>query len=256
MPDVPTLLGRLAPTQPFDATEFGDVDVQPLSQIQKLTGAFLGRNWVTVPHVTHHDEIDVTKLEAWRRQRNEAAGAGEKLTLLPILVKRLAAVLGEFPHFNASLSDDGESLIVKRYVNIGVAVDTPRGLLVPVIRDVDSKSEEDVAAELSAIANKARQKGLTVAEMSGGSFSVSSLGHVGGTAFTPIINVPDVAILGITRIQERPTRGKDDTIEWRSMLPLSLSYDHRVINGADAAQFVRRLGERVSAYPELQQRKS
>jgi pyruvate dehydrogenase E2 component (dihydrolipoamide acetyltransferase) len=233
-------LARLAPFPDVDFSEFGEVEVTPLSRIQKLTGAFLGRNWVTVPHVTHHDEVDVTQAEDWRRTANAVATA--KVTPVVLLAKALALVLRDFPQFNSSLSPDGGSLIVKKFINIGIAVDTPAGLLVPVLRDCDTKPLALIAAELAALAEKARTKGLSMMEMSGGSMSISSLGHIGGTAFTPIVNSPDVAILGATAIQLRPAPGEDGSVTWRKMLPLSLSYDHRVINGSDAARFVVAIG--------------
>jgi pyruvate dehydrogenase E2 component (dihydrolipoamide acetyltransferase) len=239
------LLARLAPSQAVDFTEFGEVERIALSKVQKLTGAFLGRNWVTIPHVTHHDEIDIEDLEHARTRWAEREG--RKLTLAPLLMRALVIALRQFPHFNASLSEDGEALILKRYFNIGVAVDTPKGLLVPVLRGVDSKPLAGLSDELAASAQKARDKGLSLAEMSGSSICLSSLGHIGGTGFTPIINAPDVAILGVTRTQERAIRGPDGAVVWRRMLPLSLSYDHRVINGADAARFVRALGDALAS---------
>lgn len=245
MTDVPTLLASLAPLPQVDFAEFGEVEIRKMSRIQQLTGAFLGRNWVAIPHVTHHDEVDVTAAETRRKQWN-AANREAKLTPVILLVKALASVLPAFPHFNASIGGDGKTLVMKKYVNIGVAVDTPNGLLVPVIRGVDRKGLRELAAELAATAAKARTKGLSMAEMSGSSMSVSSLGHIGGTAFTPIINAPDVAILGATAIQLRPAPGPDGGVVWRRMLPLSLSYDHRVINGADAAKFVRAVGETLA----------
>ncbi|MCB5945653.1 2-oxo acid dehydrogenase subunit E2 [Acidocella sp. KAb 2-4] len=245
MVDVPTYLASLAPLPEADFSEFGEVEIQPISRIQQLTGAFLGRNWVTIPHVTHHDEVDVTDAEArrtaWNKDHPEA-----KLTPVVLQVKALAAVLPAFPHFNASLSGDGKSLILKKYVNIGVAVDTPRGLVVPVIRNVGQNTVAELAAQLAQMAEKARTKGLSMAEMAGSSMAISSLGHIGGTAFTPIINAPDVAILGVTAVQLRPAPAPDGGIVWRKMLPLSLSYDHRVINGADAARFVRAIGQKLS----------
>jgi pyruvate dehydrogenase E2 component (dihydrolipoamide acetyltransferase) len=224
----------------IDFSEFGEIEVRPLSRIQKLTGAFLSRNWVAIPHVTHSDEVDVTEAEDRRRALGQDQGI--KLTPVVLLVKALAHALGQFPQFNASLSADGQSLIYKKFVHIGVAVDTPGGLLVPVLRDCDRKDLATIAGELSAIAEKARTKGLAMQEMMGSSMSISSIGHIGGTAFTPIVNAPDVAILGSTAIQLRPAPAEDGSIIWRKMLPLSLSYDHRVINGADAARFVRAIG--------------
>jgi pyruvate dehydrogenase E2 component (dihydrolipoamide acetyltransferase) len=240
--DLDALVSSLAPWPDVDFSEFGDVEIRKLSRIQRLTGQFLGRNWLAIPHVTHHDEVDVTAMEerraAWNRDH-----PGIKVTPVVLMVRALGRTLADFPLFNASFSGDGQSLVLKRYINIGVAVDTPNGLLVPVIRDVDRIGLVEIASSLTALAEKARTKGLSLAEMSGSSMSLSSLGHIGGTAFTPIINAPDVAILGATAMQDRPARGKDDTIVWKRMLPLSLSYDHRVINGADAARFVKAVGK-------------
>ena len=245
MRDVPSVLAKLAPIQDADFGEFGDVETMPLSKIQQLTGAFLGRNWVTIPHVTHHDEVDVTATEA-RRAAWNADHADMRITPVALQVAAVARALREYPKFNGSFSTDGMTFVQKRYVNIGVAVDTPRGLLVPVLRAVDGKSLAEIAAELATVAEKARSKGLSMAEMSGGSMTLSSLGHIGGTAFTPIINGAEVAILGTTAIQVRPMPAPDGGIAWRKMLPLSLSYDHRVINGADAGRFARTVGDALA----------
>lgn len=233
-----TLLASLPPWPAVDFSEFGEVEIRKLTRVQKLTGQFLARNWLAIPHVTHHDEVDVTEAEA-RRIAWNSAHPDMKVTPVALAVRALATVLHDFPQFNASLGSDGQSLILKKYVNIGVAVDTPSGLLVPVIREVDKMSIAEIGQAIAEIAHKARTKGLSAAEMAGSSMSFSSLGHIGGTAFTPIINAPDVAILGATAIQDRPCRADNDTVIWRKKLPLSLSYDHRVINGADAAKFVR-----------------
>lgn len=241
MRDVPSLLAKLAPIPDADFSEFGPVEVLPLSKVQQLVGAFLGRNWVTIPHVTHHDEVDVTDAEARRVEWN-AEHPDEKLTPVALLVCAMAQALAEIPKFNASLGGDGKTIVQKHYVNIGVAVDSPRGLLVPVLRSVADKGVVEVAQELTKLADKVRGKGLSMAEMSGGSMTLSSLGHIGGTAFTPIINAPEVAVLGALAIQERPAPGPETGIVWRKMLPLSLSYDHRVINGADAARFCKAVG--------------
>jgi pyruvate dehydrogenase E2 component (dihydrolipoamide acetyltransferase) len=241
MSDMLAHLSSLAPFPNHDFSEFGDTETVSLSRIQQLTGAHLGRNWIAVPHVTHHDEIDVTSIEAERKAWN-GAHPDARLTPVILLVRAVALALAQFPTFNASLSTDGKSLILKRYCNIGVAVDTPRGLVVPVLRDAASRPLPELASELARLADKARSKGLAMADMAGGSMTVSSLGHIGGTAFTPLINVPEVAILGATSIQVRPYPGDGDGIVWRKMLPISLSYDHRVINGADAARFVREVG--------------
>jgi pyruvate dehydrogenase E2 component (dihydrolipoamide acetyltransferase) len=242
MTTVADSLARLAPLPESEFSAFGPIETVQLTRYQQLTGAFLGRNWVTIPHVTHHDEVDIGLLGD-RRTEWEQAHPGMRLTPVAVLIKALAGALRLFPNFNSSLSNDGRSLILKGYFNIGVAVDTPKGLLVPVLRSCDTKSLAEVATELAAISETARTKGLSMAQMSGSSMAVSSLGHIGGTAFTPIINAPDVAILGVMRSRETPHRGPGGEIVWRTMLPLSLSYDHRVINGAEAARFVKATGE-------------
>ena len=238
------LLEGLAPWPQTDFAEYGAVRSRPLSKIQRLVGSFLGRNWVAIPHVTHQDEADITEMEARRSAHNDLGGA--KLTAVPLLVKAMADGLKAFAQFNASIDAAQGNLVLKDYVHIGVAVDTPGGLLVPVIRDCDGKSVAQIAAELAAVSEKARTKGLSMAEMSGGCMTLSSLGHIGGTGFTPIVNAPEVAILGVTRAQTVATRGQDDSVVWRQMLPLSLSYDHRVINGADAARFTRYIAGRLA----------
>jgi len=227
---------NLPPWPQVDFAEFGEIEVKPVSRIQKLTGAFLSRNWLTIPHVTHQDDADITTLETFRKAYNEG-GAAVKLTPLVFLIKAAVRALQAFPQFNASLDGDGKNLVLKKYFHIGVAVDTRFGLLVPVLRDCDKKSVLELAAELTAVSLKAREKGLSMAEMSGGCFSISSLGGIGGTGFTPIINAPEVAILGVTKTRLTPQPSDDGGVEWRKKLPLSLSYDHRVINGADAARF-------------------
>src|SRR5579859_2970164 len=227
---------HLPPWPQVDFAEFGEIEVKPVSRIQKLTGAFLSRNWLTIPHVTHQDDADITNLEAFRKAYNDG-GATVKLTPLVFLIKAAVRALQAFPQFNASLDGDGKNLVLKKYFHIGVAVDTRFGLLVPVLRDCDKKSILELAAELTAVSSKAREKGLSMAEMSGGCFSISSLGGIGGTGFTPIINAPEVAILGVTKTRLMPQASDDGGVDWRKTLPLSLSYDHRVINGADAARF-------------------
>ncbi len=239
--DLNSLIGSLPPLPEADFAEFGEVEVRKLTRVQRMTGQFLARNWIAIPHVSHHDEIDVTGAELRRAEWNKA-NQGTKITPVALLVKALAMALDEYPQFNASLAGDGQSIVFKKYFNIGVAVDTPGGLLVPVLREVDKLGLSEIAEAVAAMAEKARTKGLSIAEMSGSSISLTSLGHLGGTAFTPIINAPDVAILGATAMVERPVRGAEDTIVWKKMLPLSLSYDHRVINGADAARFVNAIG--------------
>jgi pyruvate dehydrogenase E2 component (dihydrolipoamide acetyltransferase) len=229
-----------------DFAKFGPVEAKPLSRIRKLSGGFLHRNWVSIPHVTQHDEADITELEAFRKENAQVAEKGGfKLTMLAFLVKASVNALKQFPEFNASLDNTGENLIVKKYYHIGVAVDTPEGLVVPVIRDADRKGVFDVARELAEISKLAREKKLKPDAMRGGTFSISSLGGIGGTAFTPIINAPEVAILGVARSQMKPVY-KDGTFVPRLMLPLSLAYDHRVIDGAAAARFTTYLASVLS----------
>lgn len=236
-----------AAESPF--AKFGPVETRPISRIQQAAGDLLARSWAKIPHVTHHDEIDVTNLEALRR-RLATENPSEKLTPLAFFIKAVAKVLQEFPNFNASIDESGKVLIIKRYVHIGVAVDTPNGLLVPVIRDCDQKSLIEIAHAVADLSSRAREKGLPLSEMSGGCFSISSLGTLGGVGFTPIINSPEAAILGISRLVERPRRASaSDGLDWRLMAPLSLSYDHRVINGAQAGRFMNRMAE-ILAVPE------
>ena len=228
--------------------KFGAVETRPLSRIRKLSGGFLHRNWVGIPHVTQHDEADITELEAYRKENAQVAEKqGFKLTMLAFLVKASADALRQFPDFNSSLDAGGENLILKKYYHIGVAVDTPDGLVVPVIRDADRKGVFDVARELADISKRAREKKLKPDEMRGGTFSISSLGGIGGTAFTPIINAPEVAILGVSRSQMRPAY-KDGAFVPRLMLPMSLAYDHRVIDGAAAARFTTHLASVLSDF--------
>lgn len=225
----------LLPWPSIDFTKFGPIERQPLSRIKKISGANLHRNWVRIPHVTNNEEADITELESFRVKLNEEhAKAGTKFTMLAFLLKACAVALRKFPQFNASL--DGDDLVLKGYVHIGFAADTPNGLVVPVIRDVDQKSLSQLALETAALAAKARDGKLTPAEMSGGCFSISSLGGFGGTTFTPIINAPEVAILGVCRSAMKPVWNGSEFVP-RLMLPLSLSYDHRVIDGASAAKF-------------------
>lgn len=220
-----------------DFSQFGETEVRPLTKIKKLSGAGLHRNWVTVPHVTHQEEADITELEAFRKEMNEEAKKqGFRLTLIAFLLKASVAALKQFPDFNASLDRSRENLILKKYFNIGVAVDTPEGLVVPVIRDVDRKAIFELAKELGEFSEKARARKLTPTDMSGGCFTISSLGGIGGTGFTPIVNAPEVAILGITRSRTLPVYRNGEFVP-RLILPLSLSYDHRVIDGAAAACF-------------------
>ncbi|WP_375398855.1 2-oxo acid dehydrogenase subunit E2 [uncultured Sphingomonas sp.] len=234
----------LPPWPQVDFAAYGEIEPKKLSRIQKLVGGFLARNWVTIPHVTHHDDADITDFETRRKAHNEAGGT--KLTLVPLIVKAMADALAAMPQFNASLDIANGVLVMKRYVHVGVAVDTPGGLLVPVIRDCDAKSLDILAIEIAALSDKARTKGLSANEMEGGCITLTSLGHIGGTAFTPIVNAPEVAILGVARARPVAVPGPDDAVLWRQMLPLSLSYDHRVINGADAARFVRFVADRLA----------
>jgi pyruvate dehydrogenase E2 component (dihydrolipoamide acetyltransferase) len=225
----------LLPWPKVDFAAFGPVERQPLSRLRKLAGANLARNWAMIPHVTQVDEADITELEAFRVRLNEEQGeGGPKVTLLAFLMKACAAALRRFPDFNASL--DGDSLVLKRYLHLGFAADTPNGLVVPVVRDVDRKGVLDLAREVAALAAKARAGKLSPAELQGGCFSISSLGGIGGTAFTPIVNAPEVAILGVSRAAMRP-QWNGQEFRPRLMLPLSLSYDHRVIDGAAGARF-------------------
>ena len=226
-----------------DFAKFGAIETRPLSRIRKIAAANLHRNWVTIPHVTQFDEADITEMEAFRKELNaQYAKQNIKITPLAFLLKAAASALQKYPEFNASLDVSGENLVLKKYVHIGVAVDTPEGLMVPVLRDVDKKSLAQLAKELGEISAKARAKKLSATEMQGGCFSISSLGGIGGTAFTPIINAPEVAILGVSRAIIKPMH-QDDTFVARLMLPLSLSYDHRVIDGAAAARFTVYLAE-------------
>ena len=239
------------PMPEIDFSEFGDIEIQELTRINKLTGKFLHRNWVTVPHVTQFDEADITELEAFRKQLNEEnQKEGIRVTVLAFLMKALVSALKEFPRFNSSLDHTGENLIMKQYVNIGVAMDTPDGLVVPVIRDCDRKSLIELAQELVETSQRARNKKLSPADMQGGCISISSLGGIGGTSFTPIVNAPEVAILGVSRSSIKPVYVSDGEgggeFVPRLMLPLSLSYDHRVIDGADGARFTSYLSRVLS----------
>jgi pyruvate dehydrogenase E2 component (dihydrolipoamide acetyltransferase) len=228
---------NLPPMQPVDFSKFGPVTTQPLSRIKKLSGGFLHRNWVSIPHVTQHDEADITELEAFRKtQSEEAKKSGIKFTMLGFLMKAAVVALKQFPEFNASLSPDGESLVLKDYFHIGVAVDTPAGLVVPVIRDVDKKGLLEIARELGDLSVRMRNGKISPADLQGGCFSISSLGGIGGTFFTPIINAPEVAILGVGKAAMKPVWNGKEFVP-RLMLPLSLSYDHRVIDGALGARF-------------------
>jgi pyruvate dehydrogenase E2 component (dihydrolipoamide acetyltransferase) len=234
---------NLLPWPNVDFAKFGPVESTPLSRIKKISGANLARNWVMIPHVTQFDEADITEMEAFRKKTGEE-NPNQKLTPLVFMIKAVVAALKQFPNFNASLDAAGENLIRKQYFHVGIAVDTPDGLVVPVIRDCDKKGLLQLAAELGELSKKAREKKLGPAEMSGGCFSISSLGGIGGTGFTPIINAPEVAILGVSKSATRPVwNGKE--FAPRLILPLSLSYDHRVIDGADAARFTAFLAQQL-----------
>ncbi len=224
-----------------DFSKFGPIEIRPLSRIQRLSGAALHRSWLNVPHVTHDDEADITDLDAYRRELDTAARAeGYRVTLLAFLMKASVSALREFPKFNSSLTPEKDALIYKSYYHLGVAVDTPEGLVVPVIRDVDRKGITELSRELGAVSAKARDGKLDMADLQGACFTISSLGGIGGTAFTPIVNAPEVAILGVVRARTAPVWDGTAFVP-RLMLPISLSYDHRVIDGALAARFARYL---------------
>jgi pyruvate dehydrogenase E2 component (dihydrolipoamide acetyltransferase) len=240
-----SFLPGLAPSPAVDFSQYGETETAPLSRIQKISGPNLHRNWVSIPHVTQFDEADITDMEAFRKaSKPEAEQAGTKMTPLVFLIKAVVAALKRYPQFNASLAADGESLIYKKYFHIGVAVDTPGGLVVPVLRDCNRKGLIDLALELTDISARAREGKLKGEEMKGGCFTISSLGGIGGTAFTPIINAPELAILGVSRSETKPV-WDGEAFQPRLKLPLSLSYDHRVIDGAAAARFTRYLAEQL-----------
>ncbi|WBV67095.1 dihydrolipoyllysine-residue acetyltransferase [Legionella pneumophila] len=232
--------GFSLPSNPaIDFSKFGSIETKPLNKIKKLTGTNVHRSWITIPHVTQFDEADITDLEAFRKSESESAKNQDyKLTLLAFVCSVVCKALHAYPQFNASLDTSGENLIYKKYYNIGIAVDTPNGLVVPVIKNVDKLSVIDIAKEMSRLSTKAREKGLTPIDMSGGCFTISSLGGIGGTAFTPIVNSPEVAILGLSRSIIKPIYDNKE-FKPRLMLPISLSYNHRVIDGAEAARFTR-----------------
>jgi len=239
---------NLLPWPKVDFAKFGAIETKPLSRIQKLSGANLARNWAMIPHVTQHDDADITELEALRVSLNEenakaiAKGVGAKLTMLAFLMKASVAALQKFPTFNASLDASGENLVLKQYFHIGFAADTPNGLVVPVLRDVDRKGVIEIAKESGELAAKAREGKLGPADMQGGCFTISSLGGIGGTKFTPIVNAPEVAILGVSKSAMRPV-WDGQAFQPRLLLPLSLSYDHRVVDGAAAARFTAYLAQ-------------
>ncbi|WP_038173843.1 pyruvate dehydrogenase complex dihydrolipoyllysine-residue acetyltransferase [Vibrio pacinii] len=238
----------LLPWPKVDFSKFGETEVQKLSKIKKISGANLHRNWVMIPHVTQWDNADITELEAFRKEQNAIEAkkdTGMKITPLVFIMKAVAKALEAFPAFNSSLSEDGESIILKKYVNVGIAVDTPNGLVVPVFKDVNKKGIYELSEELMVVSKKARSGKLTAADMQGGCFTISSLGGIGGTAFTPIVNAPEVGILGVSKSEMKPVwNGKE--FEPRLQLPLSLSYDHRVIDGAEGARFITFLNGALS----------
>ena len=238
----------VAASPKVDFAKFGEVEVKELSRIQKISGPALHRNWVTIPHVTQFDEADITDLEAFRKEQNAIAAKqdlGVKISPLVFMMKAVAKALALYPNFNSSLSEDGQSLILKKYYNIGIAVDTPNGLVVPVVKDVLNKGIFDICREIGEISKKARSGKLTAKDMQGGSMTISSLGGIGGTQFTPIVNAPEVAILGVSKSAMKPVwNGKE--FEPRLMVPLALSYDHRVIDGADGARFITAVNNYLS----------
>ena len=238
----------LPPWPEVDFSAFGEIETVALSRIQKITAGYMARNWVAIPHVTHNDDVDITEMEAHRKKLAEG---GVKITPLAFIVKAMVAVMKQFPKFNASLDASSQNLVLKKYFHIGIAVDTPVGLLVAVVRDCDNKDIKAVADDIVALSTKAREKGLPMTDMVGGCMTVSSLGSIGGTSFSPIINAPEVAILGVTKSAWKQVSKDGVNSEWRFMLPLSLSYDHRVINGVDAAKFVVAVGEALKKPQEL-----
>jgi len=244
--------GFALPEMPHvDFTKFGEIETRALSRIKKLSGNNLARNWVMIPHVTQQDDADITEVEAFRVKTNEEiAKTGVKLTMLAFLIKASVAALKKFPEFNSSLEPGGENLILKKYYNIGFAADTPNGLVVPVIRNADQKSVIELAREMTELSAKAREGKLSPAEMSGGCFSISSLGGIGGGYFTPIINAPEVAILGVSKSTMRPVWNGSEFVP-RLILPMSLSYDHRVVDGAAGARFTTYLSGLMSDIRKL-----
>ncbi len=238
--------GSIPPIPAVDFSPFGDTEERQLSKIKRLTGQNLSRVWLNLPLVTYHEEADITDQEAFRVALNAEKAAGEvKVTGLIFIIKALVAAMQQFPQFNASLSPDGEKLILKKYFNIGIAVDTPNGLVVPVLRDVNNKGINEIAVELAEKSEKARRGKLSPADMQGGCLTISSLGGIGGTAFTPIVNAPEVAILGVTRAKMQPVWNGKEFIP-RLMLPLDLTYDHRVIDGAEGARFMAVVKQNLS----------
>jgi len=241
----------LPPPPKVNFSRYGDIELQALTRIQKISGAYLHRNWLSIPHVTQNDLADITDMEIYRKANAEKAKEqGFKLTPLVFMIKAAVAALKEFPIFNASLDETGENLVLKKFFHIGIAVDTPNGLVVPVIRDCEQKDIFQLAGDLAELSQKARDGKLKPTDMQGGCFSISSLGGIGGTSFTPIINAPEVAILGVSRSSISP-QWDGESFQPRMMLPLSLSYDHRVIDGANAARFARYLATRLEDFESL-----
>jgi pyruvate dehydrogenase E2 component (dihydrolipoamide acetyltransferase) len=239
----------LLPWPKVDFTRFGEVESKALSRIKKISGANLHRNWVMIPHVTNHDEADITELEAFRVQLNkENEKAGIKVTMLAFMIKATVAALKKFPNFNASL--DGDNLVLKKYFNVGFAADTPNGLVVPVIKDADKKGVLEISQEMNELAKLARDGKLKPDQMQGGCFSISSLGGIGGTYFTPIINAPEVAIMGVCKSYQKPVWDGKQFVP-RLTLPLSLSWDHRVIDGAEAARFNTYFGQLLADFRRI-----
>lgn len=231
----------IPPIPEVDFSEFGEIELEPFTRIQKISGPHLHRSWLNIPHVTHHDEADITITEEFRRSlKEEAEQKGIRITLLSFIMKALVACLKEFPHFNASLAPDGKGYVMKKYFHLGIAVDTPNGLVVPVIREVDHLSIYELSEKIMDVSQRARDGKLKPDEFKGGCMSISSLGGIGGTAFTPIVNAPEVAILGVTRSKMKPVWDGQE-FQPRLMLPLDLSYDHRAIDGAQAARFMAHL---------------
>ena len=236
----------LPSSESIDFSKFGEIETQALSKIKRMSGQNLHRAWLQIPHVTQFDEADITELEAFRKEQGAVLEKENiKLTILAFITKAVSRALIEFPDFNASLSSDGQELIYKKFINIGIAVDTPMGLVVPVIKNADKLSIKELAVKMAELSQKARQKTLTPADMSGGTFTISSLGGIGGTGFTPIVNHPEVAILGISKSSIQPVYINNQFVP-RLMLPLSLSYDHRVIDGAQGARFTKFLSSLLS----------
>jgi pyruvate dehydrogenase E2 component (dihydrolipoamide acetyltransferase) len=245
-PAAPASVSALPKVPQVDFAAFGAVEVKPLSRIQRISGARLQASWINLPHVTQYDDADITDLEIARvALKGKATQEGVKLTPLAFIVRACIVALKEFPRFNASLDETGENLVLKKYFHIGFAADTPNGLVVPILRDADRNNLFEIARALAALSEKARAGKLKAAEMQGGSFTISSLGGIGGTAFTPIINAPEVAILGVAKSTQKPVFDRGTFIP-RLMLPLCLSYDHRVIDGAEAARFIVFLSKTLS----------